>query len=167
MIQLLGKYISMFIVLVLIQVLFLNQVQFSGYINPYIYILFVLLLPLSSPRYIVLISAFFIGLVIDVFSNSLGIHSASTVFIAYVRPVVVGLISNREEDRSEYPGLHQNKFFWFLYYTSIIVILHHSVLFYLEVFTLSDFFGTLYRVFLSSVFSIFIIVLSQYLIFRK
>lgn len=157
----------MFIVLVLVQVLLLNQVQFSGYINPYIYILFVLLLPLNSPRYVVLLLAFLIGLTVDVFSNSLGIHAASTVFIAYLRPFVIRAISNREEDRSDYPGLYQNKFVWFLYYTSIMVVFHHLLLFYLEVFSISNFFATLYRVILSSLFSIFIIILSQFLIFRK
>ena len=157
----------MFIVLVLIQVMFLNQVQFSGFVNPYIYLLFVMLLPLNSPRYLVLFSAFFIGLTIDIFTNTLGIHAASTVLIAFIRPIVVRSISNREEDRAEYPSLAQNKFSWFLYYTSIMVVIHHFFLFYLEVFTVQHFFGTLYRVILSSVFSIFIIVLSQFLIFRK
>ena len=156
----------MFVLLVLIQVLILNQVQFSGYVNPYIYVLFVLLLPLNSPRYVVLITAFLIGLTIDVFSNSLGIHSFSTVFIAYLRPAVVRLISNREEDRNDYPGLKQNNLRWFIYYTSVLVIMHHFVLFYLEIFTFYNFFGTLFRVFLSSLFSIFTIVLSQFLIFR-
>lgn len=156
----------MFVVLVLIQVLILNQVQFSGFVNPYIYLLFILLLPLSAPRYAVLILAFMIGLTVDVFSNSLGIHAAASVFIAYVRPLVVRVISNREEDRSDYPGLLQTKFSWFLSYVTIMVLMHHVVLFYLEVFTFSHFGNTLLRVFISSVFSIFIIVLSQFLIFR-
>lgn len=156
----------MFVSLVLIQVLILNHVQFSGFINPYVYVLFVLLLPLNSPRYVLLILGFLIGLTIDVFSNSLGVHAAATVFIAYIRPMVIGLISNREEDKNNYPGLAQNKFGWFVYYVSVMVFMHHIVLFYLEVFTFSNFFETLYRAFLSSLFSIFVIVLSQFLIFR-
>ncbi len=156
----------MFISLVLIQVLILNQVQFSGFVNPYIYILFILLLPLSTPRYLLLILAFLIGLTIDVFCNSLGIHAAASVFIAYLRPLVIRFISNREEDRNDYPGLLQNKFSWFLSYVSILVFLHHLVLFNLEVFSFSNFGNTFYRVILSSVFSIFVIVLSQFLVFR-
>ncbi len=152
----------MFISLVLIQVLILNQVQFSGFVNPYIYILFILLLPLSTPRYLLLILAFLIGLTIDVFCNSLGIHAAASVFIAYLRPLVIRFISNREEDRNDYPGLLQNKFSWFLSYVSILVFLHHLVLFNLEVFSFSNFGNTIYRVILSSVFSIFVIVLSQF-----
>ena len=69
------KYGFIFIALVLTQVLVLNHIQFSGFVNPYIYVLFVLLLPMGSPRYVVLLLAFFIGLTIDVFSNSPGIHS--------------------------------------------------------------------------------------------
>jgi cell shape-determining protein MreD len=166
MIRVLIKYAVMFVSLVLIQVLIFNQVQLSGFFNPYIYILFIILLPLSTPRYAVLILGFFLGLVIDVFSNSLGIHSAATVFIAYARPLVIRVISNREDDKNDYPGLHQNKFTWFISYVVFMVLLHHFLLFYLEVFTFANFFNTLYRVILSSLFSIIIIVLSQFLVFR-
>lgn len=164
--RLLIKYGIIFIGLVFTQVLLLNQVQFSGFVNPYIYILFVMLLPVSSPRYMVLLSAFAIGLCIDVFSNTLGIHAFATVFISYLRPVVIRLITNREEDMLDYPGLKQNGFGWFFYYTAIMVSVHHLVLFFVEVFTFANFSETLYRVFLSSLFSIFVIVLSQFIVFR-
>lgn len=167
MIRWLIKYAAMFIVLVLIQVLILNQVQFSGFVNPYIYILFVMLLPLSTPRYGVMLSGFLIGLTIDIFSNSLGLHAAATVFIAYLRPFVIRTISGREDEMNDYPGLKQNTFSWFLYYTAIMVFFHHFLLFYLEIYTFSHFLTTLYRVVLSSLFSVFIIVLSQFLMFRE
>jgi hypothetical protein len=161
------KYGFMFVFLVLLQVLIFNQMQFSGFVNPYIYILFVMLLPLITPRYILLIAGFFIGLTVDVFSDSPGIHTAATVFIAFIRPGVIRAISIREEDRNDYPGLKQNKFTWFLLYTAVMVLIHHFILFYLEYFTFSHFFYTLLCVLLSSFFSIFFIVLSQFLIFRQ
>jgi len=167
MIRILIKYVIMYVSLVLIQVLILNQVQFSGFVNPYMYILFILLLPLKTPKYAVLILAFLLGVTIDIFSNTLGIHAAATVFIAFMRPLIIRIISGREEDRSDYPGLKQNKFRWFLYYTGLMVVIHHSMLFYLEIFTFSNFLSTLFRILLSSLFSIFVIVLSQYLIFRE
>jgi len=160
------KYFIMFVVLLVVQVLFLNQIQFSGYINPYIYILFIMLLPVSIPRYAIMLLAFFMGLSVDIFSNSLGVHSAASVFIAYLRPGIIRVITNREEDLSEYPGLAQTGFRWFLGYAAIVVLLHHFALFYLEVFTFANFLNTLYRVFLSSLFSFFVIVLSQFIIFR-
>jgi rod shape-determining protein MreD len=160
------KYFLMFIVLVAVQVLFLNQIQFSGYINPYIYVLFIMLLPLNAPRYAVLLLSFFVGLAVDIFSNSLGIHTFASVFIAYARPAIIRIITNREEELNDYPGLAQTGLAWFLSYTAIMVFIHHFVLFYIEVFTFDNFFSTLYRVLLSSVFSIFVIVLSQFIIFR-
>jgi hypothetical protein len=166
MIRIISKYVLMFISLVLAQVLIFNQVQFSGFFNPYAYLLFIILLPLSAPRYLVLILAFLLGLIIDIFSNSLGVHSAATVFAAYARPLVIRVISNREDDKSDYPGLHQNKLIWFVNYVLIMVLLHHTVLFYLEVYTFANFFNTFYRVILSSLFSIIIIVLSQFLVFK-
>lgn len=156
----------MFIVLVLTQVLILNHIQFSGFVNPYIYVLFVLLLPLSTPRYLVLLLAFLIGLTVDIFSNSLGIHSFATVFIAFLRPFVIHLISNREEDKDDYPGLKQNRFQWFISYVMIMVLIHHLVLFYVEVFTFTNFLATLVRALISSASSIFVIVLSQFIVFR-
>lgn len=160
------KYGVMFVVLVLVQVLFLNQVQFSGFVNPYLYILFILLLPLKAPRYVGLIGAFLLGLSIDLFSNTLGIHAFASVFVAFLRPIVVGMITNREEDMSDYPGLKQNGFVWFLTYTALMVVFHHTVLFFVEVFSFANFLGTLYRILLSSIFSIFVIVLSQFIVFR-
>ncbi len=167
MIRILLKYTVMFVSLVLVQVLIFNQVQFGGFFNPYVYILFVILLPLSTPRYLVLILAFALGFIIDVFSNSLGVHSAATVFIAYLRPLIIRVISNREDDKSDYPGLHQNKLIWFVSYVVFMVLLHHLLLFYLEVYTFANFLNTLFRVILSSVFSIIVIVLSQFLVFRN
>jgi len=161
------KYTVMFVALVLTQMLVLNQVQVSGYINPFIYVLFILLLPVSTPGYLLLILGFLIGFAVDIFSNSLGVHAAATVLIAFIRPYVIRLISSREEDRNEYPGLRQNKFSWFLSYTSIMVFVHHFTLFYLDYFTFSHFFSTFLKVLLSSVFTIFVIVLSQFIIFRE
>ena len=160
------KYFLMFIVLVGVQVLFLNQIQFSGYINPYIYVLFIMLLPLSTPRYAIILLSFIIGLTIDIFSNTLGMHSFASVLIAYLRPAIIRVITNREEDMSDYPGLAATGITWFLSYAGIMVFIHHVTLFYLEVFSLHNFFTTLYRAVLSSVFSIFVIVLSQFIIFR-
>lgn len=160
------KYFLMFVILVAVQVLLLNQIQFSGYMNPYIYVLFIMLLPLNAPRYAILLLSFFIGLSIDVFSNTLGMHSFASVFIAYLRPAVIRLTTNRQEDMSDYPGLAQTGILWFISYTAIMVVIHHFMLFYIEVFTMKNFFITFLRAILSSVFSIFVIVLSQFIVFR-
>lgn len=162
------KYSMIFISLVLIQVLILNQIQFSGYINPFIYILFVMLLPFTTPVYILLPLAFLTGLTIDVFSTSLGIHTAATTLIAYLRPGIIRAISTRDnrDNNNTYPSLKQNGFYWFLFYTVAMVVFHHTALFFLEAFSLANFPHTIFKIAASSVFSIFVIILSQYIIFR-
>jgi hypothetical protein len=110
---------------------------------------------------------FLLGISVDIFSNSLGLHAGATVFMSYLRPFVLDLISPREMDKSDYPGLKQYGFRWFLYYVLILVFAHHLFFFYFEVFSLKNFFITFFRTTVSSVFSIFIIVLSQYLVFSE
>jgi rod shape-determining protein MreD len=161
------KYPLMFAVLALLQVLLLNQIHLGGFLNPYIYILFILLLPISMQRYQVLLLSFLIGITIDWFSNTLGLHAASALLIGFLRTPVMKLTTIREIEQSDYPGLKQTGIKWFLTYVSVLVVIHEMFLFYLEVFSFDNFFRTLLRVFISSVFTIIIIVFSQYLVFRK
>ncbi len=167
MIKLLMKYVVMFAVLVLIQVLLLNHVMLGGYLIPYMYILFIMLLPVSIPGYLLIILAFATGFVIDMFSDSPGIHSSATLVMAIFRAPLIKSISQKEENTNDFPGLKQNGFSWFLTYTAIMVIIHHVFLFFMEMFTFHEFFFTLFRSILSSVLSVFIIILSQFIIFRE
>lgn len=157
----------MFVVLVLIQVLIFNQVHFGGFLNPFIYVLFILLLPLSLPRYAVLLLSFLLGITIDWFSNSPGLHASATVLMGFFRSPVVNLISLKESDQSDFPGLQLTGWRWFLTYAAILVIIHHFFLFYIEVFSFENFFRTLLRSIASSMFTVGIIVLSQFIIFRE
>ncbi|MCL1821773.1 MAG: rod shape-determining protein MreD [Prolixibacteraceae bacterium] len=161
------KYLVLFVVVVLVQVLLLNQIQFSGYLNPYAYVLFILLLRVSTPRNLVLILSFLLGLTIDIFSDTLGLHAAATTALGFFRTPVIELISLREEDQANYPGLKQNGFKWFFLYATILVLIHHFSLFFIDAFTLANFLKILARTLLSSAFSIFVIVLSQYMFFRE
>ncbi|MBN2273783.1 MAG: rod shape-determining protein MreD [Bacteroidales bacterium] len=160
--------ILQFIVLLFLQLLLFNNIQFSGFINPYVYVLFFLLLPFTFSRALLLFLGLAGGLVMDLFMGTPGVHAAATVLVAYIRPAVLELIAPHDGyeantlPRISYMGLE-----WFIKYTVIIVFAHHLTLFYLEVFSFSHFFHTLLKVILSSVFSIAFIILSQFLVFRK
>lgn len=163
MIKTVPKYIFNFILLVFLQVFILNNIQFSGYINPYIYVVFILTLPFETPKWLLLVLAFLIGITIDTFSHTLGMHSSATVFMAFLRPFVLEIIAPRDGYESEtYPQLRYYGGNWFLKYAAILVFAHHLFLFYIEVFRLSDFFATFFRALLSSIFSIFLILIGQY-----
>ena len=168
MIKELGQYTIMFFTLVLIQVLILNNIQLSGYINPFLYVLFILLLPFQTPGYLLLGLAFVLGLVIDIFSNTIGLHTSATVFLAFLRPPVLNLISNRDiQEKGRAPRIEGFGLAWFTRYLIFLVPAHHLFLFFMEVFTFSGFVFTLGRAFISSVFSIFLILASQYILFKK
>jgi len=157
-----------FLVLIIIQVLILNNIHFLGYINPYVYIIFLLLLPFETPRWMLLLLAFALGLTVDFFSNSLGIHAAATVFAAYFRPGVMRLITSRKEyEPGVEPSIVDLGFQWFFMYTLILASLHHLMLFLIEIFRFSNFFSTLGHSMLNTLFTVLFIILSQYIFYRK
>ena len=123
---------------------------------------------MKHPRWIVLISGFLLGLGIDLFEHTPGMHTAATVLLAFVRPYILSLLAPRDGYEPEtFPRVHFYGFSWFLKYTLLMVLVHHLALFYLEVFQLQNFLSTLSRVILSSILSTSTIVLSQYFVFRK
>ena len=156
------------VVVILFQVLIMDNVMINGYMIPYIYILFILLMPFETPRWVQLLAGFALGLALDLFSGTLGMHTAASVLAAFARPYLLDLLASRDGYEPEtFPRIHYYGFLWFLKYTALIVVIHHLALFYLEVFQLKHFFSTLLRVILSSVLSTSTIVLSQYFVFRK
>jgi rod shape-determining protein MreD len=168
MINVLPRNIIRFFVLVLVQVFILNNIELSGYINPYVYILFIILLPFETPAWLTLISAFLLGISIDIFTETLGMHTAATVFMAFIRPYVLSNFAPRDGYESgSFPRIFYYGLPWFIKYSTILVLAHHLVLFYLEMFSMSDFFTTFLRVLLSAFFSSFLIIISQYFVFRK
>jgi len=166
MINLLLRHTVIFIFLVLLQVLLFNNIMFSGYVNPYVYILIILLLPVEMPSWGLLIVAFITGLTIDIFSETIGMHTASTVLAGFIRPYVLRIIAPSDGYESGgSPSMAMYGGRWFLLYSIIMVGAHHLSLFYLEVFSFTDFFRTMLRVILSSGFTVIFILLLEY--YRK
>lgn len=158
------KYSLFAVILIFLQVVLFNNIQFSGYVNPYVYVMILLLLPAVIPSWILLIISFCIGFIIDLFAGSPGMHASATVMAGFTRPYVLRIISPRDgyESGTEL-SMASYGFRWFLLYTTIIVLIHHLTLFYVEVFRLAEFFSTFLRVLLSSVFTIgFILLLESY-----
>lgn len=168
MINTILRFGLIFILLILLQVLLFNNIQFSGYVNPYVYILFILLLPLEIPSWLLLLLSFLMGLLIDFFSGSPGVHTSATVLIGFVRPYVLRIVSPRDGyEAGNDPSIFNYGLRWFASYTLLIVLIHHTTLFYLEIFRIADFFRTLLRVILSTIFSTTFILLIEYYRKRK
>ena len=162
------RIIFRFLLLVGVQVLVLNNIQLGGYINPFLYVMFILMLPVRLPRFILLITAMVTGLVIDMFSNTMGMHAAACLLMGYLRPGWLRILAPRDGYETDaVPSVKRYGFQWFIVYASVMVFAHHFFLFYIEVFRFSEFFSTFLRVVLSSLVTLLLIMLSQYLFTRQ
>ncbi|MDQ3111348.1 MAG: rod shape-determining protein MreD [Bacteroidota bacterium] len=156
-----------FILLVAAQGLILKNVELGTYINPFLYLLFLLQLPFETPPWLVLIISFVLGFFIDIFYGTMGMHMAACTFIGFIRPKILGFMAPRDgyEFGSE-PTIQDMGRAWFLTYAIIIIIIHHFMLFYLEIFSFRDFFSTLLRVIVSSAATFLLVVVTQFLFYR-
>lgn len=163
------KNIGRFVFLVLLQGLILNDVNlWQGMAIPYVYILFLLMLPIETPRWLELILGLVLGLSIDMFTNTLGIHASACVLIAYIRPLYLRVIAPRDGyEYGQRPGIQDLGFSWLLKYAVVLIFIHHLWLFYVEVYSFKGFFTTLLRVILSTAFTLLLTIISQYLILTR
>jgi rod shape-determining protein MreD len=162
-----GFYITrvlMLIGLMGFQVLVLNNLDFSFYINPYIYPLFLLLLPFRTPHWLLMLIAFGMGITVDVFSNAEGMHAAATVFMAFVQPSITRLITPKNAlETDERPNIRSLGLTWFLTYSGILILIHHTIYFFLEIFSFYNLFTTLSKIIISGATSLLFITLLAYL----
>tara|TARA_Y100000994_G_scaffold159072_1_gene130393 strand:- start:33402 stop:33905 length:504 start_codon:yes stop_codon:yes gene_type:complete len=153
------KNVKLFFWAIFIQIIILNNIQLSGYINPYYYLIFILSIPNKTSNAGILILSFLIGLVIDIFSNSYGIHSFASVTIAYIRIIWSSkIIHTKTEDDLDINNLPINLF---LPKAFIFIIIHHFILFFLERWSLNDIFSIIEITFISSLFTFVLFIIHK------
>ncbi|PKH49280.1 rod shape-determining protein MreD [Tenacibaculum sp. Bg11-29] len=158
--------IFLFIFLLLLQVLVLNNILFLGYINPYLYIVFVFLYPLKTNRIPFLILSFLLGIFVDAFSNSGGVHAFSILFIAYIRLFFIKAIFKKNESDYLLFSLRLQTFGEVFNFTVILTLIHHFILFSLINFSFYNFSNVLISTIFSSAFTLVLYFLGSFL-FRK
>lgn len=155
-----------FIVLVLAQALVLNNINFLGYINPYIYILFIILFPIKNNRMLFIFLSFLLGLCVDLFLDSGGVHAAACVTIAFIRPLVLkfsfGMIYEHQTIK-----FNNTEFGQRLSYFAILTFIHHLLLFSLEIFNTSKILLILTKTLFSGIFTIVLCLLITVLFSQK
>ena len=157
-----------FIVLIAMQVFLLKNVEYYKLSTPFLYILFILLLPFGIPNWLLFFLAFMTGLTVDVFYDTLGLNAAACTILAFVRIVFISLTVQRDGfDNEPEPSLGIMGLRWFIFYAIILTFFHHLVLFTFETFRFSEFGYTLLRVVLSSLFTLFLMVITEFIFFRK
>ncbi len=155
-----------FVVLILVQVLIFNHINFMGYINPYIYILFIILFPVNNNRTLFVFLAFLLGFCVDVFSDSGGIHAAACVTLAYIRPVFLKFSFGMVYDYQSIK-FSQTDFSSRLIYFSALIFIHHFIMYSLEIFNISKIILILQKTLFSSIFTILLCLIITILFSKK
>lgn len=152
-----------FVLLLAVQIIIFNNMNFLGYISPFPYILFIILYPVNGNKSGLLIASFLLGLIMDMFSNSGGIHTTACIVLAYFRPFIFKFsfgLSYEYQTIKLNDVLTPERFSFIL----LSVVIHHLILFTLEAFQFSFILDVLLRTLLSTVFTLLICIIIIYLI---
>jgi rod shape-determining protein MreD len=163
------RNIIRFVLLLLLQVFVLNKILVHQLVSLELYMLFILLLPFNIPRPALMLLGLLLGLSLDMFMNTMGIHAFACVFMAYLRPFIINILSPQGgfETNMKTPSMISMGISQFLTYVSILVLLHHLALFPLEVFGFGNMGYLLAKIFFSTIASLVLIVLYELLFFSK
>ena len=154
--NLIFKNIIRFILLVLFQVLVFNHINLFGYINPFIYIGWVLLFPIRKSKNALLLTSFFLGILIDTFSDTGGIHTAAIVLIAYYRLPILELVTGKTDFDYVLFNVRNLPLNKLLLFISVLALLDSFIVFLLDYFSFSDIFPILSNTVSTSILTIII-----------
>lgn len=157
----------LFVFLVFLQVFVLNNILFLGYVNPYLYITFVFLYPLKKNRFAFLLLSFALGLSIDFFSDSGGIHAFSLVTISYLRLFFIRVFFNKFEVDYPFFKLNLGSFGKKFNYILTLTVLHHFLLFSFANFSFQNMAHVILNTLYSSAFTLILYFLSIYIFSKK
>ncbi len=157
------KQTLLFFTYILVQALFASNLELFGLAFCFLYVNYLLIFPLESSRVLLLILGFLLGFVLDIFYDTLGMHSAACVLVAYVRPFVIRLMTSKN-DFSEI-SIKETGFGWFFNYAFTLILIHHLFLFFLLRFSFLLFFDTLVKAIASTLFTLFSVIIIQYLFY--
>lgn len=133
-----AKRLGWFLLLVIIQALILNNVSFFGYATPFLYVYLLLKFDANISRYSLLLWGFFLGLAVDIFSNTPGVNAAATTLLALARPSLLQLFAPRDSSDDLEPGIRSMGTGSFMRYTTLSLLLHHTALVLLVTFSLAE-----------------------------
>lgn len=157
-----------FLLLIATQVFLLKNIGYYNLSIPYLYILFILILPFGISNALLFLLAFITGLTIDVFYDTLGLNAAACTVMAFVRIIFINLTVQRDGfDNEPEPSLGIMGFRWFIFYAFILTFSHHFILFTFESFKFTELGYTLIRVIMSTLFTVFLMLITEFAFFRK
>jgi len=162
------KNILRFVLLILVQVLIIQNINLTSYVILLPYVLLIILWPFETNKLLVLFLSFILGVSIDYFYDSSGLHASACTIMGFSRYYVLKYVAPRDGyDVGVKPTVEDMGLAWFLSYAGTLIVIHHFCLFFLEAFSFSEFFRTLLRIILSSIGTFGLIYLIQFLFFNR
>ncbi len=150
-------YLIVLVCCISFQLLILNNISTYGLFSPMIYFYLILVAPIKKYHWATLLLAFFLGITIDFFSNTGGLHAAATTALSFFRISIIAAlepVSGYEKD--DHPLMRKFGFRWTLYYLTVCVLIHHTVFFLMEAFSFRGFHITFLKIFLSGLGTLFL-----------
>ncbi len=130
------RYAFSLLIILIIQVTVLNNFHILGWATAYFYIYFIITLPVNTPKSFIYTLGFGLGLLVDIFCNTPGMHTLATLLTAALRNPVLYLYFSREEAESSIPTANNFGIWRFLRYAVTLVFIHHGILLLIESFAL-------------------------------
>ena len=152
------KQLGRYIVVMLLQVLLFNQLQLWGVCHPYIYVLCLLMMPITLPHSMDMIIGAALGIVMDIFCNSLGVHTAACILLMFIRPYLIGALVNDKDRLNEQLNIRTLGLEAMVKYVVILVLIHHFTVFMLAAWSWSHFLFVLIETAASSLLTVLIIL---------
>ena len=160
------KQIGRYILVMILQVLLFDQLQLWGACHPYIYILCLLMMPITLPHSMEMVIGAVVGLIMDVFCNSLGIHMAGCILLMFIRPYLIGVFVNDKDRLNEQISLRSIGMEALIKYTVTLVIIHHFTVFALAAWSWRHIGFVLLETIISSFITILVIIAYNSLKYR-
>ncbi|MDR1455821.1 MAG: rod shape-determining protein MreD [Tannerella sp.] len=138
MIKRILKTLPRFAFFILLQIWVLDNLHLFGTVEPFLYIYVILKLPIHISRSQVILLSFLSGLIIDVFSNTPGMHAAACTLIGFLRRPLIGVYVTGELAEDATPAYHTFGIAAFMRYAATLTVIHHVTLFLIESVSLFD-----------------------------
>lgn len=165
--NLIGNIIR-FIILILLQVGLFKNIGYYNLVSPFPYVLFILLLPFRTNNFFLYLIAFLTGLTVDAFYDSIGVHAAACIVLAWYRIFFHSItLDIDDQESSKTPSWGNMGFKWFGTYMVFGTLVHHITLFFLEVFSFDNALNTLLSILLSSIFTIVLILIISIVTYQR
>lgn len=124
-----SKQLGRYVLVMVLQVLLFDQLQLWGACHPYVYVLCLLMMPISRSHSADMFIGALAGLIMDIFDNTLGVHMAACTLLMFVRPYLIGAIVNDKDRLNEQISLRAIGLEALIKYVVILVLIHHLTVF--------------------------------------